>query len=629
MKNKVLTMGVCGLLVLQLSTYLLDLSNIIFKPLFIVTDLLVIALLFKSLYSVDTTNKKENKKVVDGNNTKDKHINERLFSVSETLGFNIHQLTWLSKDNMRAFNNLVNISDQIKELSEQNAACMEETNSSVNQLASISDGLNDNIIRVDAKSLESCTMLNQNLNTINSIGEFIEDFREIVDKAVNSNLELQNSSSKVNQIVEYIKGISKQTNLLAINASIEAARAGEAGKGFSVVASEIRNLSDETDNSITMIEDILKEILFEIKNSNEIMNNSSKQIKEIDKISKKSAQVIQETEGIVNEIRKSIVQVKDISETQSDLAREIDAATESVTVAVEETYNIICDSIDMINVQQNKNDEMNTYFEKLTEVTENLQRITVELKQDNEIVFGINPFTSPENIRKMYLPILNAVCSTIGQRARTVIVKDYDDLNNGINDGIIDVGWFSPFAYVNAREKSGVVPIATPMVEGRTTYNGYIIARKDSSIETLYDLKDKHFGYVDVNSASGYLYARHLMRLDGIDPDKDFSKASFMRNHDNVIKGVLEGELDAGATYNEAIDNLREKGFPTENLKIIKSIENIPKDSIAVSPRISDELIEKLRDSFTSFKASDDFSTPIQGFKESKDENYNVVREII
>ena len=119
------------------------------------------------------------------------------------------------------------------------------------------------------------------------------------------------------------------------------------------------------------------------------------------------------------------------------------------------------------------------------------------------------------------------------------------------------------------------------------------------------------------------------MKLDGEDPDKNFTKASFMRNHDNVIKGVLAGELDAGATYNEAIDSLREKGFPTENLKIIKSIENIPKDSIAASPRISDDLIEKLRDSFTSFKSSDDFSTPIQGFKECKDENYNVVREIM
>lgn len=629
MKNKVLTIGICGLLVLQLSTYIYDLSNIIFNALFIGTDLLVIALLFKNLYSTDTTNKNENRKVAKENITKDKQINEKLFSVSETLGFNIHQLTWLSKDNMSAFNNLVKISDQVKELSEQNAACMEETNSSINQLASISEGLNDNIIKVDGKSIESCTMLNQNLNAINSIGEFLKGFRDIVDKAVNSNLELQNSSGKVNQIVEYIKSISKQTNLLAINASIEAARAGEAGKGFSIVASEIRNLSHETDKSIAMIEDILKEILSEIKNSNEIMDSCSKQIKEIDKISKKSSEVIQETEGIVNDIRKSIVEVKDISETQSDLAKEIDAATESVTLAVEETYNIICDSIDMINLQQNKNDEMNTYFEKLTEVTENLQRITVELKNENEIVFGINPFTSPENIRKMYLPILNAVCKAVGHRARTIIVKDYDDLNNGINDAIIDVGWFSPFAYVNAREKSGVIPIATPMVAGRTTYNGYIIARKDSSIETLSDLKNKHFGYVDVNSASGYLYARHLMGLDGIDPDKDFSKVSFMRNHDNVIKGVLSGELDAGATYNEAIDNLREKRLPTENLKVIKSIENIPKDSIAVSPRIPDELIEKLRDSFISFKAKDDFKTPIQGFKESEDENYNVVREIM
>ncbi len=105
-------------------------------------------------------------------------------------------------------------------------------------------------------------------------------------------------------------------------------------------------------------------------------------------------------------------------------------------------------------------------------------------------------------------------------------------------------------------KKSKVTPIATPKVNGKTTYSGYIIVRKDSGIETLPDLKNKHFGYVDVNSASGYLYARHLMKLNQIDPDKIFSRTSFMRNHDNVIKGVLLGELDAGATYNEAIDSV-------------------------------------------------------------------------
>ncbi|WP_432662001.1 phosphate/phosphite/phosphonate ABC transporter substrate-binding protein [Wukongibacter baidiensis] len=629
MKNKIFTFGACSLLILQLSAYLYGLSNIAFKILFIFTNLFIIILLLQKSYNLNTITKEKQSKVnIEGIN-EDNQVQERLFSVSETLGFDIYQLSWLSKDNMNAFNNLVKISDQIKELSEQNAASMEETNSSINQLASISEELNENIHRVEGQSLESYSMLNENLETVNSIGIFLKDFRDVIDIASSNNLELQNSSSKVNQIIDYIKTISKQTNLLAINASIEAARAGDSGKGFSVIATEIRNLSNETDKSISMIDDILNEILSGIESSKNIMDTCSEKIKKIEDISKKSADVIEKTELIVKDIRKSVVQVNELSGIQNSLAREIDAAAESVTSAVEETYNIVCDSIEMINVQQNKNDEMNTYFSKLTAATERLQKITSELKSENEIIFGINPFTSPESIRSMYLPILDSVCNTIGYKSRTVIVEDYDALNKGIDDGVIDIGWFSPFAYVSARKKSGVIPIATPKVNGKTNYSGYIIVRKDSGIETLSDLRNKHFGYVDVNSASGYLYARHLMKLNHIDPDKIFSKTSFMRNHDNVIKGVLSGELDAGATYNEAMDSLKAKGLPTEDLKIIKSIENIPKDSIAASPQIPIDVIKKLRVSFINFKVSNDLNTPLQGFEESKDENYDVVRELM
>lgn len=70
-----------------------------------------------------------------------------------------------------------------------------------------------------------------------------------------------NSLQKKYNFVDYIKKISSQTNLLALNASIKA----EAGKVFSVVANEIRNLSEETDTAVSQIENIVKEILSEVE----------------------------------------------------------------------------------------------------------------------------------------------------------------------------------------------------------------------------------------------------------------------------------------------------------------------------------------------------------------------------
>lgn len=628
MKKKYLVFVVFVLFILQLLAYLYYLSEFTFKIILITTDVFIISLLLLKLENKSSSNRIDEEGLMKEDTIKNEEIHEKLFAVSETLGFNIHQLSWLSQDNMTAFSNLVKVSYQIKELSEENTASMQETGSSINQLASISEELNQSIKSIENQSMKSYVMLNENLDTINSMGEFLKDFRRVIDDAAKNNIELQDSSKKVNRIVDYIKAISRQTNLLSLNASIEAVRAGEAGRGFSVVASEIRKLSNEINRSISDIDNILKEIVNGIKNSNTIMDICEEKIRKIDDISRESVGVIGKISDIVNNIRNSVTQINSISGMQSDLARDIDASTESVTGAVEETNDIISDSINMINIQQNKNNEMNMYFDKLTKVTEEFQRITVKLKKENEIIFGINPFTSPENIRRMYLPILDRVCKSIGYKARTVIVKDYDAVNQGINDEMIDVGWFSPFAYVNARKKSKVIPIATPKVDGRTTYNGYIIVRKDSHIRTLSDLRNKHFGYVDVNSASGYLYARHILKSKGLNPDRIFSKVTFMGNHDNVIKGILSGEIDGGATYNEAIENLKAKGFPTDDLKIIAAIDNIPKDSIAINPAISKDIVEKLRNGFIGFNNSD-LDTPIQGFEESRDENYNVIREII
>ena len=72
--------------------------------------------------------------------------------------------------------------------------------------------------------------------------------------------QLQDKAKEVEKITEVIFAISSQTNLLALNASIESARAGEAGKGFSVVAGQIRELSEQTRKSTEQIAGIVKEL---------------------------------------------------------------------------------------------------------------------------------------------------------------------------------------------------------------------------------------------------------------------------------------------------------------------------------------------------------------------------------
>lgn len=589
-------------------------------------NLIAIIIIFRSALSTSLS-KKENDKSKKQNSI-EKITYSQLFKITETIGFDIQQLLWMSQDNIDAFEKIVQTSTQVQEYSQQNAASIEEITSSINEFVTFAERLNGKNEKILDESENSMNLLKDNYSTICKIENYLNEFSKKIKKATDYNTDLDKSSQNINRIVDYIKDISNQTNLLALNASIEAARAGEKGKGFAVVANEIRKLSDETENAIYEIQNITREIVKGIKNSNNAMNECGDKISKINDIAVQSSHVIKKTEEIVGEIKNQILDLNNMSKNQKILAKEIESTMEVIAYAVEDTHSIACSSIEMISNQKHKNYEINKFYEKLNNISEDLQRLTVEMKDKRDIVFGINPFTYPENIKKKYLPIIERVSKACGYNARTIIVNTYETLTRYINEGIIDIGWFSPFAYVNAHEKSRVVPIVTPKVGGKTSYKGYIIARKDSGIKKLQDLIDKHFGYVDVNSASGYLYARHLFELENLDPDNIFSKTSFLGNHDKVIEAVLSGAVDGGATFDEALEIAKMNNINIEEIEIIAQTSEIPKDAIAVRPGMDEIVIEKLQKSFIDFNEFEDIDTNIQGFEKSDDSKYDVIRLI-
>lgn len=556
----------------------------------------------------------------------EKDLSKKLAKVSETLGFDIQQLLWLSKGNIQMFNRIVESFHGIEANSQSNSASIEEITASIDEFISNTEKLNENISMIDAESEKSINLLDINKEKIKNVETFMNELSKVINDASTNNQNLKKSSSEINKIVDYIKNISKETNLLSLNASIEAARAGDAGKGFAVVANEISKLAKETDQAILEIEKIITTIVDEIDNSNDSMKLCMSKIISAEEISRESTTAVEEIQKIIEGMGDSITSLEEISNRELESSKEIETASNSVALSVEDTYSMVVDLMQQVNNQQSKNNEIIASGEELNEIADELQKITAKLKEENEIIFGVNPFTKPDTIKKTYVPILEEVCETLDLKARTIILKDYDALIDSIASGIIDIGWFSPFAYINAKKKSNIEPLVSPKVNGKDFYNGYIITLKNNDINSLKDLKKKHFGYVDVNSASGYLYANHVLEINGIKPKRDFSKYSFLGSHDNVIQSVLSGEIDAGATYDEAFERMKDEGYPMEKLEIIGKSADIPKDAIAASNVLSDELKNRLKEAFVNYSPK---SKDIGGFVVSNDERYNIIRDVI
>ncbi|VXD00368.1 Methyl-accepting chemotaxis protein [Pseudomonas sp. 8Z] len=145
-----------------------------------------------------------------------------------------------------------------------------------------------------------------------------------VQSTSNEVQELALMSADISKVLDVIRGIAEQTNLLALNAAIEAARAGEAGRGFAVVADEVRALAHRTQQSTQEIEGMITSIESGTSNAVSSMKKSSLQAEKTLEMAQGSGKVLATITDALNQINDRNIMVATASEEQAQVAREVD-----------------------------------------------------------------------------------------------------------------------------------------------------------------------------------------------------------------------------------------------------------------------------------------------------------------
>ncbi|WP_414852749.1 methyl-accepting chemotaxis protein [Marinomonas aquimarina] len=121
---------------------------------------------------------------------------------------------------------------------------------------------------------------------------------------------LDTQSSKVSALVESIRGIAEQTNLLALNAAIEAARAGEQGRGFAVVADEVRQLASRTSSATEQIIEVVAENKKLTEQAVNLINDSLSKVNDAHRLSSEAGVVINDIQAGAEQVVSAVEQFK-------------------------------------------------------------------------------------------------------------------------------------------------------------------------------------------------------------------------------------------------------------------------------------------------------------------------------
>ena len=212
-----------------------------------------------------------------------------------------------------------------------------------------------------------------------------------------------------------------------------------------------------------------------------------------------------------------------------------------------------------------------------------------------DLKFGFTPVLGQAEERAEFEPLTSYLSDVIGQKVVLYVAKNYGDLRTQMEAGEVDIGSFSPFAYVDAASGGKIRLIAQSVIAGSATYRGIVVARKNGGPKSIADLQGKRFAFVDPKSASGYVYPRAMLIEKGINPDTFFKETIFAGDHMKVMAAVLDGRVDAGATYDDALGIAKSTGMPSDNLAIIASTDPIPHDAIAVRTGLDKALTKRIQ----------------------------------
>jgi phosphonate transport system substrate-binding protein len=226
----------------------------------------------------------------------------------------------------------------------------------------------------------------------------------------------------------------------------------------------------------------------------------------------------------------------------------------------------------------------------------------------------------------------------VGMPVRVTVASDYAAVIEALRNRTADLAFVHPGGYVLASREAKARIVAKNLWHGKASFTARFYVRKESGLKTLEDLRGKTMAFIDPASSSGYIYPMvHLIErklVTNRDPKTFFKEVVFAGSHDAGMRALLNGHVDALASFDMAREQYLKDKAEREKIVFVAETAPIPEAGIAARDGLDPALFAKVREALLRIKPPEHAALlkrlyEIDGFAPAEDREYDPVRAAI
>lgn len=243
----------------------------------------------------------------------------------------------------------------------------------------------------------------------------------------------------------------------------------------------------------------------------------------------------------------------------------------------------------------------------------------------------VHPYLPATELVKRFSPLIKYLSNELGIPVKIRVHKSYQTHIDFVGRDQADIAYLGPVSYLRVTNNFDLKPLLARLeVRGKPFFHGMIIARNDSTIETLADLAGRSFAFGDPNSTMSHVVPRAHLKKEGIDL-ADLGKYEYLGSHHDVALGVLGGYFDAGGVKEEVFYEYEQRG-----LKALAKSPPISEHVFITRADLPTNLVELLRKAFMAINQRADrdkilksIKKSVTGFAPAVDQDYEGLRQLM